>query len=323
MTNKSLTLKNKKAPHMNSGWLSILLTFFSCSAVFMLSLFFSDKIAHSVKSGLSLCANVIIPSVFPFIVLSDFLYSFVDFNKLKRIGDIFERTFKINRVGLYPFVLGILCGFPLGVRCASELYRDGKLTKDEAERLIGFANNTGPAFLVSGIGLGLRKSIYEGFLLYFIMLFSAIIVGLIFSHGKTCTPKKQEFSSSESFSFTASIKNAGMATLNICSYLTFFACIVGLLRNIIGENYVYLSVIPFLEVGSATSILSKTKVLAPAMSLALSGFAVGFSGFSVHLQALSFLDKTDLNTTRYFLMKFLQGIISFALIIPIYMIFFG
>ena len=235
---------------------------------------------------------------------------------------MFERAFKINRVGLYPFMLGVLCGFPLGVRCASELYKDGKLTKDEAERIIGFANNTGPAFLVSGIGLGLRKNITEGFLLYFIMVLSAIVVGLIFSHGKSQSKIKQEFSGAGNFSFTSSIKNAGMATLNICSYLTFFACIVGLSRNVLGENYIYLSIVPFLEIGSATSILSKTKLLNDCMSLALSGFAVGFSGFSVHLQALSFLDNTDLNPKRYFIMKLLQGVISFALIIPIYMIFF-
>ena len=111
---------------------------------------YSDKIAHSVRSALSLCANVIIPSVFPFMILSEFMYSFLSFGALNRAGAVFERLFKINRCGIYPFLLGLTCGFPLGVKCASDMYRGGLLTKGEAERLIGFCNNTGPAFLVSG-----------------------------------------------------------------------------------------------------------------------------------------------------------------------------
>ena len=275
MTTKSkIAIKEKKS-------LSLIITFFSCAFVFAASLFFSDKIAHSVKAGLSLCANVIIPSVFPFIVLSDFLYANADFSLLNFLGALFERAFKINRVGLYPFILGILCGFPLGVKVARELYSDGYLTKDEAERIIGFCNNTGPAFLISGIGIGLRGNLNEGFLLYFSMVTSAILTGFIFSIGKKATETNFHFNLKKRFSFTESIKSAGYATLTICSYLTFFACIAGLLRNTIGQTLLYILLIPFLEVGSASSILSKTNVFSDTVTLALTSFAVGFSGFSV------------------------------------------
>ena len=137
MTNKNhIAIKEKRS-------VTLIVTIFSCVFVFVASLLLSDKIGHSVRSGLTLCANVIIPSVFPFIVLSDFLYSNADFSLLNRTGTLFERIFKTNRVGLYPFILGILCGFPLGVKSARELYSDGRITKNEAERLIGFCNNTG------------------------------------------------------------------------------------------------------------------------------------------------------------------------------------
>ena len=293
--------------------ISLLITFFSCAFVFAASLLLSDKIAHSVKSGLSLCANVIIPSVFPFIVLSDFLYANANFSLLNRTGRFFERIFKINRIGLYPFILGILCGFPLGVKSAKELYSDGYLTKNETERLIGFCNNTGPAFLVSGIGLGLRGNFAEGLLLYFSMAASAILTGFIFSICENTEKTNFCLNFKKRFSLTESIKNAGYATLTICSYLTFFACIVGLLRNMIGQTPLYILLISFIEVGSASSILSKSDVFSDIITLALTSFAVGFSGFSVHLQALSYLEGTDLSTKRYFLMKITQGIISFII----------
>ena len=315
MTKSSSNEKIK--PLANRESISLLFTLITCTLVFILSLFASDKIAHSVKSALSLCANVIIPSVFPFIVISDFLYAYMYFSPKDIIGGAFERLFKINRAGLYAFVLGILCGFPLGVKCTSELYKSGKISRDEAERLIGFCNNTGPAFLVSGIGLGLRKNSKDGLILYFVMLLSAIITGIVFSHGNKLQKGLSEDFRHNSFSFTTSIKNAGVNTLHICSYLTFFACVVGMLRNTIGENYVYLSIIPFLEVGSATSILSKTNLLSSHLSLALCSFAVGFSGLSVHLQALSFISDTDIRTGRYFIMKLFEGVLSFTLTLGI------
>lgn len=310
--NKSNSLTHFTARNKNRH-MSALITAAAFFAAFALALFFSDKISHSVKSGLALCANVIIPSVFPFIILSDFLYCIADFSSIKFLGDIFEKAFKINRVGLYPFSLGILCGFPLGVKCATELYLDGKLTQDECERLIGFSNNTGPAFLVCGIGLGLRNNIYEGIILYLVTVISALIVGILFSIKKDKSNGACDLSTKKRFSITESIKNAGTNTLNICSYLTFFACAVGLLRNILGESLTYLSLIPFLEVGSAASILSKTKLLSNAQSLAMTAFAIGFSGFSVHLQSLSFISKTNIGVRRYFLMKFIQGVLSFII----------
>ena len=290
-----------------------LLSILLIAVAFYLSLCLSGKISHSVSTALSLCANVIIPSVFPFIILSDFLYAFLDFSSIKFIGDFFERIFKINRCGIYPFALGMSCGFPLGVKCTTEMYKEGRLTRGEAERLIGFCNNTGPAFLVSGVGVGLRGRIEDGVILYFVMLISAVMVGTLFSIPEKRVVGKENSFRENSFSLTRSIKNAGLGTLNICSYLTFFACTVGLLRNLIGENYVYLSIIPFLEIGSATSILSKTKLLDANLSLIFSAFAVGFSGLSVHLQSLSYISETDLSVKKYFLMKLLQGIISAAL----------
>lgn len=283
----------------------------SCAiiATLITTVCFSDEISHSVKSGLLLCTNVIIPSVFPFIILSDLLFRLVDFSSLNFLGAAFEKIFKINRAGLSALVLGILCGFPLGVKVSIDLYNSGKISKNEAERLIGFSNNTGPAFLISGIGIGLRKNIADGIILYTVMVISSIIVGWIFSIFASEESMSGSYTedTTEGFSFTSSIKSAGINTLYICSYLTFFACFCGLLRKLLKESYIYLSIICWLEVGSATSILSKTKLLTPIASLSLSAFSVGFSGLSVHMQALSFLYGTNLRTRKYFIMKTTQG----------------
>lgn len=310
MTNISLIKKDtsiKKRINLNK-----LITISVILLTLVISIFYSDEIAHSVKSGLRLCANVIIPSVFPFIILADFLIFAVDFSTLNFVPYLFEKIFKINKSGVYALIIGFLCGFPLGVKTAKELYIAKELSKEETERLIGFCNNTGPAFLVSGIGYGLRGDVSEGVFLYVIMIISALLVGYIFSLKSKPSVSSAQFTK-KYFSLTNSIRKAGNNTLTICAYLTFFACFCGILRNILGENLLYLFIIPLLEVGSAASILSKTRLLPEILSLALTAFAICFSGLSVHLQALSFISDTDLKVKKYFAMKLIEGIFSFLL----------
>lgn len=285
------------------------------------SLFLSDEISHAVKSSLYLCATVIIPSVFPFIILSDILFHAVRFNTDGYIPRIFERIFKVGRAGIGAFMMGAVCGFPLGVKCAGELYRDGRISRADAEKLIGFSNNTGPAFIVSGIGLGLRGNITDGIILYAVMIASAVAVGIIFPSGKdggnapVCAAYNERH-----FDLIDSIKNAALNTLYICAFLTFFSPVCTFLRLLLGECTLYLSLIPFIEVGSAASILSKTAVLSRAGSLALTAFAVCFSGFSVHLQAIAFIKDTDIRVGKYFLMKLSQGLIAALSVYLIYML---
>lgn len=291
-----------------------IISLFTCLSLLVLalflSLFFSDEISHATLSGLKLCSSVIIPSVFPFMIVADFLLYSVNFDTLSILGRAFERIFKVTRKALPAFALGVLCGFPLGVKCASELYLDGEISKEEAERLIGFCNNTGPAFLISGVGAGLRKSATDGLILYLCMLISAVLVGFLFSLGKPSPKLTENRARGRSFSLVRSISQAGLNTLTVCSFLTFFASICGLLRKLLTQSYPYLVLICILEVGNATSILSKTPLLSSDLSLILSAFAVSFSGLSVHLQAMSFLSSTDIRVGKYYIMKLCQGVLA-------------
>jgi sporulation integral membrane protein YlbJ len=273
---------------------------------------FGGIFKRGVAYGLKISFENLIPTIFPFMIISDLCSSYLRFNPGSRPSRIFEKTFCIPPSAIVAFLLGTLCGFPLGVKCASELYSDGRITRDECERLIGFCNNTGPAFLVCGIGLGLRGNIHDGIALYLATVFSAVLTGVLFSIQKNASHLELQKYERPHFSITRSVKNAGIGSLYICSYITFFSCIAGIIKALFGEGPVFLMTVPFLEVGCATEILSKTELLSDAVSLSASAFAVGFSGFSVHLQALSFISESDVKADRYFAMKLIQGIIAAA-----------
>lgn len=284
-------------------------------ALTLFSLLHTEILTAGVREGLLLAVESVIPSVFPFMILSSLLSAYASFGSFSFLARPFEALFHINRSGTDAFLTGVLCGFPLGVRTTAVLYREGRLSRDEAERLIGCANNTGPAFLLGAVG-GMRGSLREGILLYAAVLLSAVAVGMLFGIGHKKSPSAEERGKIP-FSLTAAIRSAGESTLALTAYLTFFSALVRLLTHLIGDTALLSFLLPFLEVGNAAHFLAFSSPLPARVTLALTGFAVGFSGLSVHMQALYFLAVTDLSVGRYFLMKLTQGALAALLLLAI------
>ncbi len=277
-----------------------------------ITLYLSTYILEYVKVGMRLCYSAVIGSVFPFIIITDILYSYADFGTITGLRYCFEKLFKINGYASGAFIIGILCGFPLGVRAAVRLYRDGLISRDECERLIGFSNNTGPAFVVSGIGAAMRGSFFDGIVLYVSMILSAICVGIITGRGKKATKNISDAKRS-SFDLSESIRGAGLGTLNISAFVIFFSVICGILDLLIKSNFILAIILPFIEISNSAKMLSLIHIPNDAIDLLFTSFAVSFSGLSVHLQAKSFIHGTDIKMKTYYSSKLIQGFISVAI----------
>lgn len=278
-------------------------------SVLVSTIFLSEEIAEATRVGMTLCARTVIPSVFPFMILSGIVGAYAAFDSLPLLTRPFESLFHIHRCGITAFLSGIFCGFPLGVKCTVDLYRAGRLTKDEAERLIGFSNNTGPAFLVSAIGIGMRGAMRDGVLLYLTMVVSAVVVGILCGIGHRAGDGG-EVCTGEEFHLVTCIRDAGFNTLAVASYLTFFSVVTGLLARLLPSGTLLSFLFPFLEVGNAASYLATRSLLPPRVTLALTAFATSFSGLSVHMQARHFLAGSGISMRRYYPMKLAQGLLA-------------
>lgn len=290
--------KRKRAIFVLSAW---------CALLF--SILISKKISGYANDGLSLCANTVIASVFPFLILTDLILSSDGLENIKVARCLFERIFKVNGYAINAFIIGVSCGFPIGVKVAAELYKNEKISKEECERLIGFVNNTGPAFIISGVGIGMRGSISDGIILYFSMVISAVVVGALFGIRKSYKAIPAE-KNAIPFDFSSSVKSAAYNTLSICGFVVLFSIVCGILSDFIKTDIALTLVLPFIEITNATQVLSKMSFIPELLSIALTSFAISFSGLSVHLQASSFLRDAKISMKKYYLMKISQGIIS-------------
>ena len=295
------------------------LAVFTVSIAFAVGLLiFSRSPAQNIRNSLTLCYTTVIPSVFPFMVISAFL---INTGVYRVLGKLLSRPirwlFGCSESSVCSVILGFLCGYPIGASSAAALYDRGEISKSEFERLLTFVNNPGAAFVVGGIGAGLFNSAEIGKTLYISVILSAIICGvstrIFYSHSEALPRKSSDDSSiSVSGSLTLALSESAINMLNVCACVLFFSVPVGIIKDLIDP----LSFPPlagallssFFEISggvSATSLLTP-----PLVALMVCAFACSWSGLSVHLQVFSVCRGRNISFAPYLLSKLLQGLLS-------------
>lgn len=314
--------------------------FFLAAVVLMLLgliLFPAESVA-AARNGVELCLNVIVPSLFPFFVLSALCIEAGLLTGLSRILEkIMYPLFRVGGACSGAFLLGILGGYPVGAKTAITLYEKGKVTKAEAERLLSFCNNSGPAFILGVVGAGIFSSSAAGLLLYGAHVAASVLVGLIFRFygdraiGSGELPPREAAALPMGEAFTQSVKNAFSSTMSICAFVIFFTVVIRLLflTGVITRISTLLSfllrglglrqqVVESILTGliEMTSGVWSLRDMAASLGsrLCMAAFILGWAGLSVHCQVLSFIGDSRLSTRTYFFGKLLHGGFSAILI---------
>ena len=148
----------------------------SCAAGLLL---FPTQSAQAARDAMSLCFQTIIPSLFPFFVLSSLFISCGAANGLSHaLRGVMRPLFGLSGAGASALTLGLLGGYPVGVRTVIELFTSDALSRKEAERLLGFCNNAGPGFILGMCAGAVFHSPRTGLYLYLVHVSSAVLTGI-------------------------------------------------------------------------------------------------------------------------------------------------
>ncbi len=281
---------------------------------FLCVVFLSKNIAKETLNGMRFAIEVILPTLFPFMVLSDFVTNLFVFEKSKKLSLCFERTFKINGSAISTFLSGIVGGFPVGAKSALSLYKNGKISKCECERLMCFANIPSPAYVISAVGIGILSSYKFGLILYFVSVLSSLICGIIIGVKKDFTSISPE-NANNCYSFVTSLKTSALSCVNLIFFISFFSTVCGTVKKLHVSTVIKSVLITLAEVGNATLYISDLYILSNRFKMALISFSLSFSGISVLMQSLSFDGGEDMSILKCFAYKLISGIISFIIII--------
>jgi sporulation integral membrane protein YlbJ len=319
-----------------------------CSILFIILLMIFSKTAiSSAKKGIDLWLNIVFPSLFPFFVASYLLNSS---GFIRAVGILFEPImwplFKIPGCGSFALALGITSGYPMGAVITTGLREQNLITKNEAERLLAFTNNSGPLFIVGSVATGMLKNSILGYYLLGCHIIASLTVGILlglFRRKKTNNkvskiPLMKKFKKELYFSFKPgsdlgilfgdAVKNSLITVLSIGGFIILFSVIINLLIEVgiiqyislfisallsplkVDINIISSVVSGFFEITSGVSMASKSNLILSARQLSAISFIIGWAGLSVHFQVISIVSKTDISIKLYLIGKLLHGIFA-------------
>ena len=263
----------------------------------------------AAAEALSLCAGSVIPALFPFLVVSSLLLSLGLGELLSpMLAGLMEPLFRVDGVGSSALLLGLVGGYPIGAKTAADLYRGGRLSRPEAERLLAFCNNSNPVFLISVLGVGVFGSVRAGVWLWLIHLLSALLTGLLFrNHGG---PARRQAGGTAAFqavslsaAFVAAVRESLSGMLSVCAFVTFFYVLVRPLASLGG----WLG--PVLV--GLTELFSLTPLLRPdRFGFILASAMAGWGGLSVLCQTAAVLEGSGLRLQSCAAGKAVQGLLA-------------
>ncbi len=292
-------------------------------ASFILIICSSDVAIEYMKKGLGLCAATVIPSLFPFMIISELIVSSGIGVRISRVlARPMRWIFGVSEAGAAAYLLGIVCGFPIGARTAVSMYDRGVISKRELERLLTFCNNPGSAFVISAVGVSLLGSERLGVLLYCCIILSSFIVGAI---GKLFFKQNGQeaesvmtvpMSSDAIKAVTDAIQASAISMLSVCAYVVFFSAAVGCIGSLISRfsppEELIAAIFGFFElssgVGAASGVTSRSG------AVLLCALFLGWSGLSVHFQIMSVCSGRAISFKPYIIAKAAQGVICSALV---------
>lgn len=280
--------------------------------------------AEGARSGLSVCAQVIVPSLLPFFILSGLLSALRLPDLLAHAAAPVLRLLGIAEHAAAPLLLGLTGGYPLGAAAVGEMVRSGTVTPEEGALMLPWCNNTGPAFIIGAAGAAVFGSAKCGFGLYLCHIASALSFALLSSRRKStpARPKQSEAAAPATFSvaFPAAVGAAVTAIANICGYVVFFSVLTALARAVglfsalsaqiaritgTGLQFSNALLCGILELGNGIGAMQG---LPPTpRNLALAAFVLGFGGLSVHCQTLAVLAGTNIKCARHFVGRIIVG----------------
>ncbi len=323
--------------------LSIIFILFTISLVI-----FSKSNLSAAKTGLSLWANAVVPSLFPFFIATELL-SYTNVVPLlgSYLNFLMRPLFNVPGEGSFPFIMGIISGYPTGAKIVSKFKKEGIVSSVEAERLLAFTNNSGPLFIIGTVGISLFGNTEIGLLLLITHILACITVGILFRFWKNKNPPTFTYSniggkissshnfSSKNIAFTdlgkimgASITSATHTIILIGGFVVLFSVIISIINSsglllllckFIKPLFDVLNINPefssglisgIIELTNGVNLISSIPEKAISINIIICAFLLGFGGISVVLQVFSIVSEANISIKPYIIGKLLQGIFA-------------
>ena len=271
---------------------------------------FPETASQGISDGVDLSLGILIPSLYPFMVLSSFI---TEADLLKRvppfINKLSEKLFALKGNCIGIILISLIGGLPTGCKMTADLYDKGKINRVQGKRLMLFCFCCGPAFTISSVGLYILGSKKAGVILFISLVLSCLTVGMLSRFVFTENEKVvYRITNNEEVNFSTAlvkaISSGSAAMLNVCAWVIIFSCINRLIEIIPISNSMKLFTFSVLEVTNAVYTSSGN------LSLPIITGIIGFGGLCGHCQVMPYIIKLKLKYKYFITSRIVSGALS-------------
>lgn len=301
-----------------------------CAACAAGILVFPQAVKSGAERGISYCLYTLIPSLFPFLVLSSYLTTSGLAQRLgKALGLGMHALFYLPGSAGTVLLMGIIGGYPVGARGCAALLRQGAITPEQARRILYFCVCGGPAFTVSVVGGTLLQSTAAGVLLFCAQAASLLALGAtlgLYARWKKCpAPTENIARQACAAPLVEAVASAARGLLSMSSFVIVCAAFADLLHacgvmQILCKALLCLRLPTSVAAALPGFLLEITTGCVDAAALGapvwLFAFGLGFGGICVLLQVLACSGKCSVCKWKFVVFRVVHGMLTALAVAP-------
>ncbi len=259
------------------------------------------------KDGISLSIQSVIPSLFPFIFLSNIISGHCDLMKIPMLRRLCKWT-GIPDGCESILLLGWIGGYPVGAKTVYDNYKNGQLSRSTAARMLAFCNNAGPSFIF-GVLHSMFHRPFVLWLLWWTQIASSLLTGVLLNKNPDAQPSSPTLRRTNiSQALTSSIHSMAI----ICGWIILFRVLFSYLElRLLSKLSPLLSTVLIGILELTNGCISLTTIANAAHRFIACNLILTFGGLCVAFQTKSVVKELDFHS--YFPGKLLQCAITFAI----------
>ena len=266
---------------------------------------------QGASSGLLLWFQTLLPTLLPFMILSNLLIrTNCVFYISRTISPFIQNLFHVSNDACYAVLIGFLCGYPMGAKVVGDLISSGRISRNEGQYLLSFCNNTSPMFIISYIVMQTFKDKSLLFITIIILFLSPVICSLVFRKYYHITAASATHSQAKEviyfdfLIFDNAIMNGFETITKVGGYMILFSILYTL-----GAKLPLTFLLPLLEISNGIPWIMKSSCSFTLLYPYILGLT-SFGGLCAVAQTNSMIQNTGLRIYPYIIQKLITALVT-------------
>lgn len=308
---------------------------------------------RAAVEGVGTWFNVVFPALLPFFVGAELMIGLGIIDLMGTMLEPFMRpVFRTPGLSSFVLIMSMTSGYPVGVKLTCRLRQQNKCTRAEGQRMLAFCSTSGPLFMIGAVAVGMLGNSQAGIIIAVSHYTASVMLGIIFcrifrDNGyrrntgcifpnpkesiRAMYRKRQEDGRPVGVLLGDAVRESVDTLLMVGGFIIIFSVVIevcsvtGLLDFLSGpvSSLLTRAALPsaiakpvlsgILEVTTGSKMIASLASVPFIYKVLSVSFIIGWSGFSIHAQSISFISKTDLNSFIYMATKLLHGILALIL----------